>query len=146
MRSKWMRSRNTVFSSSFKQKIVMWRSGQDKYNYTYLDVHVNNTKNTKKVKLFSVDAYEAAWAYYSWSINSGINTVLIIFAANVWEQTSTFTMVTMATGAASAGLSRCFNGARWWMTPLLYHSMLCHLQLNTTPAHSPPHLRMLFAL
>lgn len=52
-------------------------------------------------------------------------------------------MVTMATGVASAGLSRCFNRARWWMTPLLYHSMLCHLQLKTTPARSPPHLRML---
>lgn len=27
----------------------------------------------------------------------------------------------------------------WWMTPLLYHSMLCHLQLNTTVALPPPH-------
>lgn len=69
--------------------------------------------------------------------------VLNIFAATVWEQTSTFRMVTMATGVASAGLSRCFNRACWWMTPLLYHSMLCHLQLHTTPALSPPHPRML---
>lgn len=64
-------------------------------------------------------------------------------AATVAEQTSTFRLVTMATGVASAGLSRCFNGACWWMTPLLYHSMLCHLQLHAALARSLPHPRML---
>ena len=44
----------------------------------------------------------------------------------------------MATGEAPAGLSRCFNGACWWMTPLLYHSMLCHLQRQTALTHSSP--------
>lgn len=73
---------------------------------------------------------------------SGVVFTPSISDATVLEQTSPSRLVTMATGVASAGLSRCFNGACWWMTPLLYHSMLCHLQLHAAPACSPPHPRM----
>lgn len=30
----------------------------------------------------------------------------------------------------------------WWMTPLLYHGLLCHLPLNATVMLPPPHKRM----
>lgn len=55
---------------------------------------------------------------------------------------SAFGMVTISGGVASAGLSQCYNRTCWWMTPLLYRSMLCHLQLHAARPLSPCRVRM----